>query len=89
MSSFVTLRYSTRRTKIDLLKPSGRAERAIDTLVQHHKPSEAPGRPTDPATGGNSAATSRQHYFPCPLEFLDEIQRLAHVPRRVNYPMSW
>ena len=29
--------------KIELLKPSGRAERAIDTLTHHPKPTEAAG----------------------------------------------
>ena len=28
---------------------------------------------------GNAAALSRHYFFPCPLEFVDEIQRLAHV----------
>ena len=45
---------------MELLNPSDRAEQAIDTLVQYHKPSEAPGRPTGPATGGNLPATLRQ-----------------------------
>ena len=69
--------------KIDLLKPLFGAERAIDTLYHYHITSEAPDNSTGPATRGNTAATLRQHFFPCLMEFRfqrNEIQRLAHVP---------
>ncbi len=34
--------------------------------------------------GGKPAAIARHYFFPCPTEFLDEIQRLAHVQKRVS-----
>ena len=64
---------------MDLLKPSGRVERAIDTLHHYHKGTSNPGRSTGPASGGIGPALSRHYYFPCPWEFWDEIQRLTHV----------
>ena len=44
MSSFVARRDSACRTKIELLKLSGRAERAIDTLEHCHMSSYRPSR---------------------------------------------
>ena len=38
---------------MDLLKPSGRAERAIDTLGHYHKPNEATGGSTRDGVHGN------------------------------------
>ena len=34
--------------------------------------------------GGIAAALSRHYFFPCPLEFRNEIQRLAHVRRAAS-----
>ena len=54
---------STCRTQIGLLKPSDRAERAIDTLGHYHKPSSALGRPRDPEFDGIAAELSWNYFF--------------------------
>ena len=57
------------RTQIDLLKPSDRVERAIDTLGHYHKRTSAPGRPTGPVSVGIAAGFSRDYFFIGLVEF--------------------
>ena len=44
---------------MDLLKPSGRAERAIDTLGHYQKHTQRPGRPKAALSNFNSLAQRR------------------------------
>ena len=57
------------RTQMDLLKPSDRVERAIDTLAHYHKLTLAPDRPRATELDGIAAELSRNYFFVCVIQF--------------------
>ena len=57
------------RTQMDLLKPSDRVERAIDTLAHYHKRTLAPDRLRATELDGIAAELSRNYFFVCVVQF--------------------
>ena len=72
------------RREIDLLKPLLGAERAVDTLVRYHKPSEAPDRSRGSGFDGIRSGLPRDYFFPGLMEFGTQIQNPAHVASFTN-----
>ena len=53
------------RTQMDLMKPSDRVERVIDTVAHYHKLTLAPDRLGATELNGIAAELSRNYFFVC------------------------
>ena len=71
-------------TQMNLLKPSDRAERTIDTLVHYHKSTSALGRPRAAEFDGIAAELSWNYFFPMVVQSGTQVQPAAHVVRFTN-----
>ena len=72
------------RSQIDLLKPSERAERAIDTLDQYHIASGQTGGSVGDDVEGNCGETRGKHFFSSLIAY-----RLSGVPDPGSGPRAW